>query len=85
MGRLPETTAAPSANSKQRAPPTHPPLGVISFGWLWRNRFYWVSGPGLLANFMMPGGDPLVTPVVVFVPLLAFYLGSRLLLKLSGR
>jgi phosphatidylserine synthase len=49
-----------------------------------RNRFYWVSGLGLLANFMTPGGDPLVTPLVVFVPLPAFYLGSTLLPKLSG-
>jgi sec-independent protein translocase protein TatC len=59
-------------------------LGVISSRWLWRNRFYWVSGLGLLANFMTPGGDPLVTPLVVFVPLLAFYLGATLLLRLTG-
>jgi Sec-independent protein secretion pathway component TatC len=44
-----------------------------------------VPGLDLLANLMAPGGDPLVTPLVVFVPLLAFYLGSTLLLKLSGR
>jgi sec-independent protein translocase protein TatC len=60
-------------------------LGVISSAWLWRNRFYWVSGLGLVANFMTPGGDPLVTPLVVFVPLLAFYLGCTLLLRLTGR
>ena len=60
-------------------------MGVVSSGWLWRNRFYWVSGLGLLANFMTPGGDPLVTPLVVFVPLLAFYLGAMLLLRLTGR
>lgn len=60
-------------------------LGVVTSGWLWRNRFYWVSGLGLLANFMTPGGDPLVTPLVVFVPLLAFYLGATLLLRLTGR
>jgi sec-independent protein translocase protein TatC len=60
-------------------------LGVISSAWLWRNRFYWVSGLGLLANFMTPGGDPLVTPLVVFVPLIAFYLGVTLLLRLTGR
>jgi len=34
---------------------------------------------------MTPGGDPLVTPPVVFVPLLAFYLGAMLLLRLTGR
>jgi sec-independent protein translocase protein TatC len=60
-------------------------LGVISSSWLWRNRFYWVSGLGLLANFMTPGGDPLVTPLVVFAPLLVFYLGVTLLLRLTGR
>lgn len=60
-------------------------LGVISSGWLWRNGFYWVSGLGLLANLMTPGGDPLVTPMVVFVPLLVFYLGATLLLRLTGR
>jgi sec-independent protein translocase protein TatC len=60
-------------------------LGVISSSWLWRSRFYWVSGLGLLANFMTPGGDPLVTPLVVFVPLVSFYLGVTLLLRLSGR
>jgi sec-independent protein translocase protein TatC len=60
-------------------------LGVISSGWLWHNRFYWVTGLGLLANFMTPGGDPLVTPLVVFLPLLSFYFGVTLLLRLSGR
>ena len=60
-------------------------MGVISSSWLWRNRFYWVSGLGLLANFMTPGGDPLVTPLVVFVPLVSFYLGVTLVLRLSGR
>ena len=60
-------------------------LGVISSRWLWRNRFYWVSGLGLLANFMTPGGDPLVTPLIVFVPLVSFYLGVTLVLRLSGR
>jgi Sec-independent protein secretion pathway component TatC len=60
-------------------------MGVISSAWLWSNRFYWVTGLGLLANFMTPGGDPLVTPLVVFVPLISFYLGVTLLLRLSGR
>lgn len=60
-------------------------MGIVTSGWLWKNRFYWVSGLGLLANFMTPGGDPLVTPLVVFVPLVVFYLGSTLLLRVSGR
>jgi sec-independent protein translocase protein TatC len=59
-------------------------LGIISSGWLWSNRLYWVLGLGLLANIMTPGGDPL-TPLVVFVPLIFFYGGSMLLLKISGR
>ena len=60
-------------------------LGIISSAWLWKNRLYWILGLGLVANFMTPGGDPLITPLVVFVPLLIFYLGSMLLLKLSGK
>jgi Sec-independent protein secretion pathway component TatC len=60
-------------------------LRIISSRWLWQNRFYWVSGLGLLANFMTPGGDPLVTPLIVFVPLIAFYLGSIVVLRISGR
>jgi len=60
-------------------------LGLVSSAWLWSNRFYWVSGLALLANFMTPGGDPLVSPLVVFVPLLLFYLGVTLLLRLTGR
>lgn len=60
-------------------------MGIVSSGWLWKNRLYWILGLGLLANFMTPGGDPLITPLVVFVPLLIFYLGTTLLLRLSGR
>jgi sec-independent protein translocase protein TatC len=60
-------------------------LRIISSRWLWQNRFYWVSGLGLLANFMTPGGDPLVTPLIVFVPLIVFYLGSIVVLRISGR
>lgn len=37
-------------------------LGVVTSGWLWRNRF-----------------------LVVFVPLLAFYPGATLLLRVTGR
>lgn len=60
-------------------------MGIISSGWLWTNRLYWVLGLGLVANFMTPGGDPLITPLVVLVPLLLFYGGSMLVLKISGR
>jgi sec-independent protein translocase protein TatC len=60
-------------------------LGIISSGWLWKNRLYWVAGLGLLANFMTPGGDPLVTPLVVYIPLMIFYGGTMLLLKITGR
>jgi sec-independent protein translocase protein TatC len=59
-------------------------LRIISSSWLWKQRLYWVLGLGLLANIMTPGGDPL-TPLVVFVPLLIFYAGTTLLLKLTGR
>jgi sec-independent protein translocase protein TatC len=60
-------------------------LGIVSSGWLWKNRLYWVAGLGLLANFMTPGGDPLVTPLVVYIPLMLFYGGTMLLLKITGR
>lgn len=59
-------------------------LGIISSGWLYKNRAYWIVGLGLLANFMTPGVDPL-TPFLVFVPLLIFFEGTALLLKLTGR
>lgn len=59
-------------------------LGIISSGWLYKNRAYWIVGLGLLANFMTPGVDPL-TPLLVFVPLIIFFEGTALLLKLTGR
>lgn len=59
-------------------------LGIISSSWLWQKRIYWLVGLGLLANLMTPGVDPL-TPLVVFVPLVIFYLGSMVLLKISGK
>src|SRR5437588_441107 len=58
-------------------------IGIISSSWLWRSRPYWVIGLGLLANFLMPGGDPL-TPLILFVPLYVFYEGTALLLRVSG-
>jgi sec-independent protein translocase protein TatC len=58
-------------------------LGLISSKWLYKNRFYWVIGLGLLANVLTPGVDP-VTPLILFVPLWVFWEGTALLLKLSG-
>jgi sec-independent protein translocase protein TatC len=59
-------------------------LRIISTRWLYRNHAYWIVGLGLLANIMTPGLDPL-TPLIVFVPLVIFWEGTALLLKLSGR
>jgi sec-independent protein translocase protein TatC len=59
-------------------------LRIISTRWLYRNHAYWIVGLGLLANIMTPGLDPL-TPLIVFIPLVVFWEGTALLLKLSGR
>jgi sec-independent protein translocase protein TatC len=59
-------------------------LRIINSRWLYRHRAYWLVGLGLLANFMTPGADPL-TPLLVFIPLYAFWEGTALLLKLTGR
>ncbi len=59
-------------------------LRIISSRWLYRHRFYWMVGLGLLANFMTPGADPL-TPLLVLVPLYVFWEATALLLKLTGR
>jgi Sec-independent protein secretion pathway component TatC len=59
-------------------------LRIISSRWLWKNRLYWMLGLGLLSNLMTPGADPL-TPLIVFVPLIVFYLGATLLLRIAGR
>jgi len=59
-------------------------LGIVSSRWLYRTRAYWVIGLGILANFMTPGADPL-TPLLVFIPLMIFWEGTALLLKLTGR
>ena len=50
-------------------------LRIISSGWLWRKRVWWIVGLLLLSNFMTPGVDP-ITPLIVAVPLLIFYFGS---------
>jgi sec-independent protein translocase protein TatC len=59
-------------------------LRIISSRWLWRHRLYWILALGLLANVMTPGADPL-TPLVVFVPLVIFYAGTTLLLRVTGK
>ncbi|MGH7921844.1 MAG: twin-arginine translocase subunit TatC, partial [Candidatus Dormibacteraceae bacterium] len=59
-------------------------MRIISSRWLWQKRLWWIVGLGLVANVMTPGVDP-ITPLIVFVPLIVFYLGSIVVLKLSGR
>jgi sec-independent protein translocase protein TatC len=59
-------------------------LRVMTSAWLYRNRFYWIVGLGLLSNLMTPGVDPL-TPLFMWVPLYIFWEGTVLLLKLMGR
>ncbi|MFZ0215517.1 MAG: twin-arginine translocase subunit TatC [Candidatus Dormiibacterota bacterium] len=59
-------------------------LNIISSRWLWQKRLYWLVGLGLVSNIMTPGVDP-ISPLIIFVPLVIFYLGSMLLLKISGK
>lgn len=59
-------------------------MGIISSGWLYKHRLYWVVGLGILSALGTPGADP-VTPVLMFAPLYLFFEGSALLLKLTGR
>ncbi|MDQ6898281.1 MAG: twin-arginine translocase subunit TatC [Candidatus Dormibacteraeota bacterium] len=59
-------------------------LRIISSRWLWKHRAYWLVALGLIANVMTPGADPF-TPLIVFVPLAIFWLGTTLLLRLTGR
>ena len=59
-------------------------LRIISSRWLYKNHAYWIVGLGLLANLMTPGADPL-TPLLAWVPLVVFWEGTALLLKLTGR
>jgi sec-independent protein translocase protein TatC len=58
-------------------------LRIISSGWLYRHRAYWIIALGLIANFLTPGADPL-TPLIMFVPLYIFWEGTALLLRLTG-
>jgi sec-independent protein translocase protein TatC len=59
-------------------------LRIVTSRWLYRTHAYWLVGLGLLANVMTPGADPL-TPLIVFVPLVVFWEGTTLLLRLTGR
>ncbi len=59
-------------------------VGIISSAWLYKHRFYWIIGLGLMANVLTPGVDP-ITPLILFVPLWVFWEGATLLLKLGGR
>jgi len=59
-------------------------IGIISSGWLYKNRLYWVVGMGILSALGTPGADP-ITPLFMFVPLYLFFEGTALLLKVTGR
>lgn len=59
-------------------------LGIISSGWLYRNRLYWIVGLGILSALGTPGADP-ITPFFMFIPLYIFFEGTALLLKVTGR
>jgi sec-independent protein translocase protein TatC len=59
-------------------------MGIISSGWLYENRVYWVVGLGILSALGTPGADP-ITPFFMFIPLYFFFEGTALLLKVTGR
>ncbi|MHB8589678.1 MAG: twin-arginine translocase subunit TatC [Candidatus Dormibacteraceae bacterium] len=59
-------------------------MGIISSGWLYKNRLYWVVGLGILSALGTPGADP-ITPFFMFIPLYFFFEGTALLLKVTGR
>ena len=59
-------------------------MGIISSGWLYKNRLYWVVGLGILSALGTPGADP-ITPFFMFTPLYFFFEGTALLLKVTGR
>jgi sec-independent protein translocase protein TatC len=58
-------------------------MRIVTTRWLYRNRAYWYVGLGLVANLLTPGGDPL-TPLIMFIPLIVFWEGTSLLLKITG-
>jgi len=59
-------------------------MGIISSGWLYENRLYWVVGLGIVSALGTPGADP-ITPFFMFIPLYVFFEGTALLLKVTGR
>jgi sec-independent protein translocase protein TatC len=59
-------------------------MGIISSGWLYKHRLYWVVGLGILSALGTPGADP-ITPFFMFIPLYSFFEGTALLLKVTGR
>ena len=59
-------------------------MGIISSGWLYKHRLYWVVGLGILSALGTPGADP-ITPFFMFIPLYFFFEGTALLLKVTGR
>jgi sec-independent protein translocase protein TatC len=59
-------------------------IGIIKSRWLHKNRPYWFLALGITANFLTPGADP-VTPLIMFIPLYAFYEGTALLLRILGK
>ena len=59
-------------------------LGIVSSGWLYKNRLYWIGGLGILSALGTPGADP-ITPLFMFVPLYVFFEATALLLKVTGR
>ncbi|HVB76729.1 MAG TPA: twin-arginine translocase subunit TatC [Candidatus Nitrosotalea sp.] len=59
-------------------------LGIVSSRWLYHTRIYWIIGMAVVANVLTPGADPL-TPMLLFVPLMIFWEGTVLVLRLMGR
>ncbi|MGH7862676.1 MAG: twin-arginine translocase subunit TatC [Candidatus Dormibacteraceae bacterium] len=59
-------------------------MGIVTTRWLYHTRLYWVIGMAVVANVLTPGADPL-TPLLIFVPLMIFWEGTVLLLRLTGR
>lgn len=59
-------------------------MGIISSGWLYKHRLYWAVGLAMLSALGTPGADP-ITPLFMFIPLYAFFEGSALVLKVTGR
>jgi sec-independent protein translocase protein TatC len=59
-------------------------LRIISSGWLYKHRMYWLIGMAIAAQLLTPGTDPF-TPFLMFIPLMIFWEVTTLLLKMTGR